>query len=365
MADVLIIGDTSRSPELRHEVPLARPRPVRLPRARRCPARLHPLDGGRPDPRARSRARRASARGGRDRRALRPEPQLSARCASNGPSGPAPTPASPLLSVPQTFPAGHLDRLRRAGIELTVDQPLFDARRRVKAGPELDGIRRAQGAAEAGAPGRPSPCCERQRTATASSGSAVSRSRSSASRRRCGSVFAERGCSAAGVHRRAGPAGRGGTRDGPRADPVRRAGRLRPVAAGRRVVLLRRHDPDARRSARSPTRCASGTRLTKDALDTATALMSRPAWSAAPSSTPPARSTRRPATRPSARRPTARCCDHGFFHGLGTASGSRCTNGRAWAASPRHAARRRRRDRSSPASTIPPSAASAWRISSS
>ena len=53
-------------------------------------------------------------------------------------------------AVPHTFPSGHLDRLRRAGVELTVDQAVFDARRRVKAGAELEGIRRAQRAAEAG-----------------------------------------------------------------------------------------------------------------------------------------------------------------------------------------------------------------------
>ena len=53
-------------------------------------------------------------------------------------------------AVPNTFPSGYLDRIRRDGVELTVDQAVFDARRRVKAGAELDGIRRAQRAAEAG-----------------------------------------------------------------------------------------------------------------------------------------------------------------------------------------------------------------------
>ena len=36
--------------------------------------------------------------------------------------------------------------------------------------------------------------------------------------------------------------------------------RLRPLAARRRVLLLRRHDAHVRRRARLPTRCASGTR---------------------------------------------------------------------------------------------------------
>ena len=43
------------------------------------------------------------------------------------------------------------DRLRAAGVELAGVEPLFDARRRVKAGAELEGIRRAARAAEAGA----------------------------------------------------------------------------------------------------------------------------------------------------------------------------------------------------------------------
>ena len=52
--------------------------------------------------------------------------------------------------VPRTFPLGHGDHLRANGIELTVDQDFFDARRRRKNSAELAGIRRAQRAAEAG-----------------------------------------------------------------------------------------------------------------------------------------------------------------------------------------------------------------------
>lgn len=52
--------------------------------------------------------------------------------------------------VPRRFPLAIADRLRAAGVELTVDGPFFDGRRRVKAGAELDGIRRAARAAEAG-----------------------------------------------------------------------------------------------------------------------------------------------------------------------------------------------------------------------
>ena len=52
--------------------------------------------------------------------------------------------------VPRSFPLALADRLRAAGVELTVDGPRFERRRRVKAGAELDGIRRASRAAEAG-----------------------------------------------------------------------------------------------------------------------------------------------------------------------------------------------------------------------
>ena len=52
--------------------------------------------------------------------------------------------------VPADFPLREADRLRRDGITLDVDQRFFDDRRRVKSDAELDGIRAAQHAAEAG-----------------------------------------------------------------------------------------------------------------------------------------------------------------------------------------------------------------------
>ena len=52
--------------------------------------------------------------------------------------------------VPASFPVGHADRLRSAGITLDVDQRFFDDRRRVKSAAELAGIRQAQAAADAG-----------------------------------------------------------------------------------------------------------------------------------------------------------------------------------------------------------------------
>src|SRR6266550_4344276 len=52
-------------------------------------------------------------------------------------------------SVPANFPVWLADRLRADGVELEVDQELFDDRRRAKTEAQLAGMRRAQGAAEA------------------------------------------------------------------------------------------------------------------------------------------------------------------------------------------------------------------------
>jgi Xaa-Pro aminopeptidase len=52
-------------------------------------------------------------------------------------------------SVPGNFPVWLADHLRAAGVELDVDQELFDDRRRSKTEAQVAGIRRAQRAAEA------------------------------------------------------------------------------------------------------------------------------------------------------------------------------------------------------------------------
>jgi Xaa-Pro aminopeptidase len=52
-------------------------------------------------------------------------------------------------SVPRNFPVWLADRLRADGVELDVDQELFDDRRRAKTEAQLAGVRRAQRAAEA------------------------------------------------------------------------------------------------------------------------------------------------------------------------------------------------------------------------
>jgi Xaa-Pro aminopeptidase len=52
-------------------------------------------------------------------------------------------------SVPENFPVWLADRLRAEGVQLDVDQDLFDDRRRAKTEAQLAGLRRAQRAAEA------------------------------------------------------------------------------------------------------------------------------------------------------------------------------------------------------------------------
>ena len=52
-------------------------------------------------------------------------------------------------TVPDTFPVWLADRLRADGVELDVDQELFDDRRRAKTEAQLAGIRRAQRSASA------------------------------------------------------------------------------------------------------------------------------------------------------------------------------------------------------------------------
>lgn len=149
MSDILIIGDTFRSPELRHEVPLGVPDPfvyLEHDGARHVyigsmevdrigglglDLTVHPLEEIGID------ELYAQKLGWQE---IRLE-WVARACAHAG---------LERAAVPHTFPAGHLDRLRRAGVELTVDQHVFDARRRVKTDAQLDGIRRAQRAAEAG-----------------------------------------------------------------------------------------------------------------------------------------------------------------------------------------------------------------------
>jgi Xaa-Pro aminopeptidase len=149
MPDVLIVGDTVRSPELRHEVPLAVPDPFlyaevggtrsvvvssfETSRIRDLGTDLEVLaleDVGVDE----------LLKRGLDNYALALELNLAA-CRRLGVSA-AVTPAG--------FPLADADYLRANGVELDSDQRFFDERRRVKNEHELAGIRRACRAVEAG-----------------------------------------------------------------------------------------------------------------------------------------------------------------------------------------------------------------------
>jgi Xaa-Pro aminopeptidase len=146
---VLIVGDTVRSPELRHEVPLGVPDPFVYAEidGRRIVV-IGAMDAVQVDALGAGLEVRRTEEFGADevRR-----------------SGLAPRAAADELAVrvvrglgiehahvPRTFPLGLGDALRSSGIALEVDQQLFDDRRRRKSTHELAGIRRAQRAAEAG-----------------------------------------------------------------------------------------------------------------------------------------------------------------------------------------------------------------------
>ena len=147
MPDVLIYGDTVRSPELRHEVPLVIPDGfLYLEKDGRRVVALHSLE----IPRVRDDAPGldiiATAELGED--------ELYAQ----GLQGPAITlevivracreVGIQAAAVPPHFPVEVADHLRSNGIDLTVDRDLFDNRRRSKNETELGGIRRAQKACE-------------------------------------------------------------------------------------------------------------------------------------------------------------------------------------------------------------------------
>ena len=148
MADILIYGDSIRSPELRHEVHVPIPDPfLYAEKGDRRVVILHSLE----IPRV---------------RADQPELEIIAieqlgsdELYSQGLQG-----WEILLelavracrelditsaSVPESFPVGHADHLRANGVELTIDRDLFDNRRRSKNETEIRGIRKAQRACEA------------------------------------------------------------------------------------------------------------------------------------------------------------------------------------------------------------------------
>ena len=148
MPDVLMYGDTMRSPELRHEVPVAIPDPfLYAEREGRRVVVLHSLE----IPRVREEAPDLE---------IVPLEQLgSDELFSQGLKGWEITLELALracrelgiesAAVPESFPVGHADHLRANGIELTIARDLFENRRRAKNETELRGIRNAQKACEA------------------------------------------------------------------------------------------------------------------------------------------------------------------------------------------------------------------------
>ena len=148
MPDVLIYGDTMRSPELRHEVPVLIPDAfLYAEKDGRRVVVLHSLE----IPRVREDAPDlqivALEQLGSDElfaqglKGWEIELEIAARGCRELGIGHA--------VVPPSFPLGHADHLRANGIEVSVERDLFDNRRRSKTSTEIAGIRRAQRACEA------------------------------------------------------------------------------------------------------------------------------------------------------------------------------------------------------------------------
>jgi Xaa-Pro aminopeptidase len=147
MPDVLMYADSVRSPEMRHEVPVAISDPFLYAEhdGRRCvvtsPLEVERLGGAGVEVIGYSELgldELVASGIGRDDILLA---LILRACESIGIRSAA---------VPTTFPLELADHLRAHGIELHVDRQLFGHRRRVKTEAELAGIRRAQRAAEAG-----------------------------------------------------------------------------------------------------------------------------------------------------------------------------------------------------------------------
>jgi Xaa-Pro aminopeptidase len=147
MSDVLIVADTFRSPEMRHEVPVAVPDPFlyverdgsrhvitssyEIERVEHEGLQPHPYEEFGWDELVLAGMSLEEVELGTYVRAVK---ELGVQAAV----------------VPPTFPVELADRLRAEGIELTPDRDVFVQRRRVKTEAEIEGIRRAQRGAEAG-----------------------------------------------------------------------------------------------------------------------------------------------------------------------------------------------------------------------
>jgi Xaa-Pro aminopeptidase len=147
MPDVLIFGDTMRSPEQRHEVPVPIPDPfLYVERNGTRHVLVSALE-----------VERVRAAGGLEAHAMEEfgiDELLAGGMHRDLAELDVYTRACQELGVqaaltPWSFPVVLADRLRAAGIDLTPDRDTFVTRRRVKSSAELEGIRRAQRACEA------------------------------------------------------------------------------------------------------------------------------------------------------------------------------------------------------------------------
>ncbi len=146
MTNVLVYGDTMRSPELRHEVPVPVPDPflyAELDGARHVfvgaleVSRIRELGSVEVTPYEDIGWDGLIAQGvHREDLFL---PLVANACRRLGIRS---------AVVPRSFPLALADHLRGEGVELTPDRELFARRRRVKTPVELEGIRRAQRACE-------------------------------------------------------------------------------------------------------------------------------------------------------------------------------------------------------------------------
>jgi Xaa-Pro aminopeptidase len=145
--DVLIYGDTMRSPELRHEVPVAIPDPfLYLERDGRRVVVVHSFEIPRVErvadgleivaPETLGFDELITSGLSNDDAWLR---LVHRACEAFGVAG---------ALVPATFPLELADFLRAQAVEVTADREQFVGRRRVKSAYELAGIRRAQRGAE-------------------------------------------------------------------------------------------------------------------------------------------------------------------------------------------------------------------------
>jgi Xaa-Pro aminopeptidase len=148
VADVLIFADSTRSPEMRHEVPVAIPDSfLYAERNGRRVVVVSSLEAqriGEADPSIEvmpfeSFGFDELVASGTDRSDIDLQVYTRACRALEISSA----------SVPPTFPLELADRLRENGIEVHVDRDRFDARRRRKNATEIAGLRRAQRACEA------------------------------------------------------------------------------------------------------------------------------------------------------------------------------------------------------------------------